>query len=127
MDQKQVTALILINLYKAFDNISHEILKKLEIIGASPSALQWFHNYLTGRTQYVKIETSKSTPLAVTSGVPLGSILSPLLFSIYTNDLPSATKDCLLESYVDDSKVFLSFPIKNKVEAVPSGAVQTLC
>ena len=65
----------------------------------------------------MKIETSKSTPLAVTHGVPQGSILSPLLFSIYTNDLPSATKDCLLESYVDDSKVLLFFPIKNKLEA----------
>lgn len=118
MDQKKLTALVLIDLSKAFDSICHEILlKKLEDIGASPSATRWFRSYISGRSQYVKIGPSKSTSQVITHGVPQGSILSPLLFSIYTNDLPKATNDCLLESYVDDSKVLLSFSTNNKLEA----------
>ena len=68
----------------------------------------------------MKIGSSKSArtaPLNITYGVPQGSILSPLLFSIYTNDLPSITTESLLDSYVDDSKISLSFSIQDKLEA----------
>ncbi len=83
MDEKKVTALVLIDLSKAFDSISHEmLLGKLEANGVSQFALQWFKSFLTNRKQYVKIGSSKSAPLNITYGVPQGSILSSLLFSI---------------------------------------------
>ena len=114
MDQKKLTALILIDLSKAFDSIDHSILlQKLKAVGVSLSALEWFQSFLTDRRQYVRIGSSTSNPLKITHGVPQGSMLSPLLFSIYTNDLPSATKECSLDSYVDDSKVSLSFSIQD--------------
>jgi hypothetical protein len=66
----------------------------------------------------VKIGSSKSTPLHITHVVPQGSILSPHLFSIYTNDLPTAVVNShCLESFVDDSKIFLSFSVQDKSEA----------
>ena len=65
----------------------------------------------------MKIGQSKSTPLNVTHGVPQGAILSPLLFSIYTNDLPSIITETSVNSYVDDSKISLSFPIYDKLQA----------
>ena len=115
MDNKKLSALILLDMSKAFDSISHSnLLQKLCCIGASSKAVNWFRNYLSGRTQMVRIGTSISIPLPITHGVPQGAILSPLLFYIYMNDLPTVTKVCNLESYVDDSKVFLTFPMKDR-------------
>ncbi|CAB4038293.1 Hypothetical predicted protein [Paramuricea clavata] len=114
MDGKLVTALILIDLSKAFDSVNHTfLLTKLSNVGASPSVVKWFESYLTGRTQSVRIGSTVSTPLPVFYGVPQGAILSPLLFSIYTNDLPSSVHHSKLESYVDDSKLLLSFTVAN--------------
>ena len=112
MDKKKMSALILLDLSKAFDSISHQrLLQKLSAVGASPAAVNWFQSYLTGRTQSVRIDSVLSDPLLITHGVPQGAILSPLLFCIYLNDLPGAPQFCQLESYVDDSKVLLSFPV----------------
>ncbi len=113
MDQKSVTALILLDLSKAFDSVHHlTLLNKLRHIGASPEVVKWFESYLTGRSQFVRIGTSVSSSLDITHGVPQGAILSPLLFSIYVNELPLAPRHSSLKSYVDDSKMFLSFRVK---------------
>ena len=112
MDKKQITALVLLDLSKAFDSIDHaRLLHKLSILGASPSTVKWFKSYLTGRRQYVRIGSTYSDTLPITHGVPQGAILSPMLFCIYLNDLPTAPTFCNLESYVDDSKLFMSFPL----------------
>ena len=113
MDNKMLTALVLLDLSKAFDSINHNILlQKLEFIGASQSSLRWFSSYLKGRSQVVRIGSTLSSPLYLTHGVPQGAILSPLLFSIYLNNLSLSPRSSSLESYADDSKVFLSFPLK---------------
>ena len=112
MDSKQISILILIDLSKAFDSVQHDILlQKISCFGASPTVLNWFKSYLSERHQYIRIGTTFSSSLPLTHGIPQGSILSPFLFSIYTDDLPSVPKTCTLESYVDDSKVFISFPL----------------
>ena len=112
MDKKKISALILLDLSKAFDSISHQrLLQKLSTVGASPTAIMWFQSYLSGRTQLVRIGSVRSDPLPITHGVPQGAILSPLLFCIYLNDLPCTPQFCHLESYVDDSKVLLSFNV----------------
>ena len=115
MDNKRLSALTLLDLSKAFDSISHSILlQKLSLV-ADDKTTKWFESYMTDRTQVVR--TGTSTPLPITHGVPQGAILSPLLFCIYISDLPLAPQVCNLESYVDDSKIFLSFPVKD-VESV---------
>ena len=112
MDKKQITALVLLHLSKAFDSIDHaRLLHKLSILGASTSTVKWFKSYLTGCRQYMRIGSAYSDTLPITQGVPQGAILSPLLFCIYLNDLPTAPTFCNLESYVDDSKLFMSFPL----------------
>ena len=80
--------------------------------------LEWFKSYLTGRTQQVKIGSVVSEPGLITHGVPQGSILGPVLFNIYLNDLPTIPNFGDLESYVDDSKLYLSFPIKYASEVM---------
>ena len=76
IDNKNLTALILLDLSKAFDSVSHSILlHKLSCIGASPEAVKWFQDYLTGRSQYVRIGSTKSSARPITHGVPQCAIL----------------------------------------------------
>jgi hypothetical protein len=119
IDQRKVTAVILLDMSKAFDRINHNILlAKLEDVGVSSTCLAWFESYLSERYQAVRINSTLSEKLPVVSGVPQGSILCTLLFSIYVNDLPSVAKNCSSESYVDDTKLLLSFRIADSNTAL---------
>ena len=109
IDKKELTAAVLLDMSQAFDSIDHDILiTKLRDVGLSCSSTEWFKSYLSLRYQVVKIQASTSDKLPVTSGVPQGSILGPLLFSIYTNDLSLVPKHCSTQGYVDDTKLLLN-------------------
>ena len=87
------TGMILIDLQKAFDTIDHEILlQKLNLMKFSTEAISWFKSYLANRTFLVKVGSALSDPGDLKCGVPQGSILGPLLFLIYINDLPQSVK-----------------------------------
>ena len=112
IDQKKTSAVVLLDTRKAFDSVNYDILiKKLQDIGLSPSALQWFKSYLSNRYQAVRINTALSEPLLMRCGVPQGSILGPLLFTAY-----GYSTDC----YVDDTKLLMSFQVQNCVKFVMS-------
>ena len=114
IDKKNVTAIVLLDMSKAFDSVSHPILlHKLKCVGASSQAVGWFKSYLSGRRQYVRIGSTVSSVLPLSHGVPQGTILSPLLFCIYTNDIPAIPLSSNIDSYVDDSKLFLTFSMKD--------------
>ena len=110
-DDGLVAGMILIDLQKAFYTINHDILlKKLSIIGFSDHTVKWFQSYLSNRKFMVNLENSFSEVSSISCGVPQGSIIGPLLFLIYVNDMPMAIK-CDLFLYVDDT--CLVFQIKN--------------
>ena len=115
IDKKQVKAVVLLDVSNAFDSINHNtLLFKLQDVGASPSAIQWFRSYLTSRYQVVTIGTAVSDSPQVANDVPQGSILGPLLFSIYMNNLPSVPQYCSVQCYMDHTKLLLPFQLEDQ-------------
>ena len=99
----------MINLSKAFDTVDHKILlQKLENYGLRGSVLKWFTSYLENRKQFVYLNNSCSRNLKVTCGGPNGSILGPLLFILYINDMVNCSKLLKFILFADDTSIFFS-------------------
>ena len=111
LDCKKYCAAVFIDLSKAFDTVDHvTLVDRLLKIGLSRQAVDWFSNYLSVRTQCVQFAGSSSSSLPVSKGVPQGSILGPLLFSIYVNNLCDSITNAACHFYADDTIIYCSSP-----------------
>ena len=115
MDKGHVSLLVLLDLSAAFHTVDHKILlKTLQMkLGVCGSALSWFKSYLEGRSQRICIKETLSQSFDLQWGVPQGSCLGPLLFTIYSSDLFSLWESHLptTHAYADDTQLFLSFSL----------------
>ena len=117
IDNKMHNCGIFIDLRKAFDTINHDILlSKMEHYGIRGITLKWFKSYLQNRKQFVFLNGVCSDIELINCGVPQGSVLGPLLFLIYINDLPNISKKFTFFLFADDTNIFYETNSKLKLE-----------
>lgn len=114
MDGSKVSCLVLLDYSKAFDLINHDMLiAKVKYFGFSEQVCAWLSSYLFERAQMVDLEGVRSRLVSIKQGVPQGSILGPLLFSLYTSDLPRQVRFCSVHLYADDTQLLAGFAPEN--------------
>mgnify|MGYP002716484922 CR=1 FL=1 len=131
MDNRHITMLALLDFSKAFQTVDVDILlaKLTSVCNVSPIVRSWFASYLTDRQQRVVVEDNHSPWKRVTCGVPQGSVLGPLLFSLYINDLPQRITFSKYHMYADDVQCYISSPTKDiaKVYSNLSTDIKAIC
>jgi hypothetical protein len=107
LDKNKLVGAALVDLSKAFDLVNHSVLlRKMSSYGVRGKEWKWFQDYLTGRRQRVCVGEEKSGWTNIMKGVPQGSILGPLLFTIYVNDLHKVVSQSEVKQYADDTTMF---------------------
>lgn len=125
-DQGKIVGIASLDLSKAFDSINHaHLLEKLGKLGVSADAVHWCKSYLEDRTQKTKFKNHVSEESKVTSGVPQGSILGPILFICFTNDMASIFTNCKVLSYADDTQLIVTGSNKKQVKAQIEELIKT--
>ena len=119
LSKKKIALLLLIDFSKAFDMVNHDILlHKLYHYGIRGIANKWFKSYLSNREQYVSIDGKSSNKQKLKYSVPQGSILGPLLFIIYINDLPGIHNLAKFILYADDANIIITADTLPELEAI---------
>ena len=127
MDRGEVTGVLFLDLKKAFDTVNHDLLlQKLFTFGVEGPYLQWFRDYLSGRKQATCVNGVLSQSLPISFGVPQGSILGPLLFIMYINDLPQCVTNGKVALYADDTAVFYSAKNIHEVQRILEGQLSNV-
>ena len=124
VDRSKFCGVAFIDMRKAFDSVNYDVLlNKLSMIGCSENALAWFKSYFCFRDQLTEIGGKLSNTRSTISGVPQGSVLGPLLFTIYINDLVSSIKSGKVVMFADDATLYVSGSNLESVESQLNSAM----
>ena len=116
LNEKNNLLTVMIDFKKAFDTVNHQILiKKLECYGIRATQLKWFSSYLSNRRCFVEIDKIRSNIEYMNIGVPQGSILGPILFLFYVNDISSVSSNFSTTLFADDTTISISNPSFNSL------------
>ena len=107
MDQGLLRGAVFIDLRKAFDSVDHNtLITKLNLYGLKNTEIDWFRDYLSNREQVVSFGKEISSSCSISSGVPQGSIIGPLLFVLFVNDLLVVLDRCKISMFADDAVIY---------------------
>ena len=129
LDNNLVVGVVFVDFRKAFDSISHPVLlRKLQELGVSGNIWSWIKNYLSNRYQVTVINGHTSKSLPVKFGVPQGSVLGPILFSLFCNDLPdiNESKEGKIFMYADDTTLYAIAPNHDLVAIILNKMLEKL-
>ena len=128
----KMVGLVALDLKKAFDTVNHSVLlDKMSYYGVQDKELKWFQTYLTDRFQLCTMFNNKSESQQIKCGVPQGSILGPLMFILYVNDMPTCFTKCDVNIYADDTAFYFASndlsTIKNVLKCELKSVFEWLC
>lgn len=127
LDKGVVVGAIFLDLKRAFDTVNHNILlSKLSTHNISDETLRWFKSYLENRKHCTRFKSTMSSFVDCSVGVPQGSILGPLLFSVYINDLPAICPEVHVQMYADDAVIYVHAKLSQEAAAVLQGAMENI-
>lgn len=129
LDDGNKIGVVFIDFKRAFETIDRQrLIKKLKYYRIDGNALKWFESYLENRTQQVKFGDTLSTKRKVKFGVPQGSILGPILFLLYINDIISVTNEtgCTIKLFADDTMLYFSGKDEKIIEATINKTLMSL-
>ena len=128
MDNGTITGVVFLDLVKAFDTVNHSILsRKLSNFGVDETVQNWFDSFLFNRSQVTCCANAQSVPNTVSVGVAQGSILGPLMFITYMNDLPNVLEFCNIALYADDTVLYFFSKLITKIESKLNSDVRHVC
>ena len=124
LDNNYLVGVVLVDISRAFDSISHDLLLcKMDHYGIRGEAKRWFQSYLSERKR-VMVDNEVSTWSTVRVGVPQGSILGPLLFTLFINDLPTVLRSTKTMLYADDITIYHSCPDPQELQEALAGDIK---
>ena len=128
MDNGTITGVVFLDLTKAFDTVNHSILsRKLSNFGLDETVQNWFDSFLFNRSQVTCCANAQSVPDTVSVGVAQGSILGPLMFIIYMNDLPNVLEFCNITLYADYTVLYFSSKLIIEIESKLNSDLRNVC
>lgn len=128
MDDGLITGVAFLDLTKAFDTVNHSILlRKISNIGVDGTARDWFDSFLSNRSQVTCCNNKQSDPASISIGVAQGSILGPLLFIIYMNDLSDVLEFCNVSLYADDTVLYFASKSISEIESKINSDLSRVC
>ena len=128
MDRGDVNSAVFLDIRKAFDTVNHQILLyKLHSYGIGDGELLFIRSYLQNRTQCYSVNGEISTLQTVTCGVPQGSILGPLIFILYMNDLPAFVQETNITMHADDTSLHKAFRTSHELKEEMIPAFSKVC